>query len=393
MHLNRPRLSHSLTLIPLLLALPALAQTAPQAGLQAQPQSLAECTPLTDNAQRLACFDRVAAQAAGTVATTAAATDPNAASATVAAAPAAPAAVPAVPTTAPAAGSAFDAPRNSAIDHTASVDPAVQAASEYTLSSHWELDSRDKRGVFKFRPHHPSYLIATRTHRPNEEPYRDFFESDGENKGLSKAELEFQLSFKMKLVETLFEQPVDVWFGYTQNSFWQAANHEASSPFRETNYQPEIMAVTPLNFALLGTNVKFLNLGFVHQSNGQSSTLSRSWNRFYAQVGLERGPLTMTAKLWKRVNESLEDDNNPDIIDYMGRFELAGNYRLGGGHEINALVRRNFSTDKGAVQVGWAFPLAGPVKGYINAFSGYGQSMIDYNYFQRSLGLGVVVKY
>lgn len=385
MHLHRPRLSHSLTLIPLLLALPALAQTAPQ--------SLADCTPLMDNAQRLACFDRVAAQASGSAATTAAATDPAAASASVAAAPAAPAAVPAVPTTPASSGSAFDAPRNSAIDHTASVDPAVQAASEYTLSSHWELDSRDKRGVFKFRPHHPSYLIATRTHRPNEEPYRDFFESDGENKGLSKAELEFQLSFKMKLVETLFEQPVDVWFGYTQNSFWQAANHEASSPFRETNYQPEIMAVTPLNFALLGTNVKFLNLGFVHQSNGQSSTLSRSWNRFYAQVGLERGPLTMTAKLWKRVNESLEDDNNPDIIDYMGRFELAGNYRLGGGHEINALVRRNFSTDKGAVQVGWAFPLAGPVKGYVNAFSGYGQSMIDYNYFQRSLGLGVVVKY
>jgi len=296
-----------------------------------------------------------------------------------------------VPTTTPAAGSAFDAPRNSAIDHTASVDPTVQAAAEYTLSSHWELDPRDKRGVFKFRPHHPSYLIATRTHRPNEAPYRDFFETEGE--GLSKAELEFQLSFKMKLVETLFEQPVDIWFGYTQNSFWQAANHEASSPFRETNYQPEIMATMPLNYALLGTNIKFLNLGFVHQSNGQSSTLSRSWNRFYAQLGLERGPLTMTAKLWKRVNESLEDDNNPDIIDYMGRFELEGNYRLGGGHEINALVRRNFSTDKGAVQVGWAFPLAGPVKGYINAFSGYGQSMIDYNYFQRSLGLGVVVKY
>jgi len=381
----RPRLSHSLTLIPLLLALPALAQTAPQ--------TLADCTALQDNVQRLACFDRVASTTSGTAAVNVAAASPNASSATVAAAPGAPAPVPAVPTTAAAAGSAFDAPRNSAIDHTASVDPAVQAAAEYTLSSHWELDSRDKRGVFKFRPHRPSYLIATRTHRPNEEPYRDFFESEGDPKGLSKAELEFQLSFKMKLIETLFEQPVDVWFGYTQNSFWQAANHEASSPFRETNYQPEIIATTPLNFAVLGTNVKFLNLGFVHQSNGQSSTLSRSWNRFYAQVGLERGPLTMTGKLWKRVNESLEDDNNPDIIDYMGRFELEGNYRLGGGHEITALVRRNFSTDKGAVQVGWAFPLVGPVKGYVNAFSGYGQSMIDYNYFQRSLGLGVVVKY
>lgn len=378
MHANRPRLPHTIALIPLLLALPALAQTAPQ--------TLADCTAIADGTQRLACFDGVAASQAAAAASTAPA-------AVAAATPVSPAAVPPVPTTAPVAEGAFDAPRTSAVDRTASVDPVVQAAAQYTLSSHWELDSRDKRGVFKFRPHHPSYLIATRTHRPNEEPYRDFWEADPDAEGLSKAELEFQLSFKMKLAETLFEMPVDVWFGYTQNSFWQAANHEASSPFRETNYQPEIMAVTPLDFALAGINVRFLNLGFVHQSNGQSSTLSRSWNRFYAQLGLERGPLSMTFKAWKRVNESAEDDNNPDIVDYMGRFELAGNYRLNGGHELSALVRRNFSTDKGAVQLGWAFPLAGPVKGYINAFAGYGQSMIDYNYFQRSVGAGVIVKY
>ncbi|AWL06335.1 phospholipase A [Massilia oculi] len=378
MHAYRPILPQSIALIPLLLALPALAQTAPQ--------TLAECAAIADGSQRLACFDGVAASQAAA----AASTGPVTAAVTT---PAPTAAVPPVPTTPPVAEGAFDAPRTSAVDRTASVDPVVQAASQYTLSSHWELDPRDKRGVFKFRPHHPSYLIATRTHRPNEEPYRDFWEADPDAEGLSKAELEFQLSFKMKLVETLFEMPVDVWFGYTQNSFWQAANHEASSPFRETNYQPEVMAVTPLDYALAGINVRFLNLGFVHQSNGQSSTLSRSWNRFYAQLGLERGPLNMTLKAWKRVNESADDDNNPDIIDYMGRFELAGNYRLNGGHELSALVRRNFSTDKGAVQVGWAFPLAGPVKGYINAFAGYGQSMIDYNYFQRSVGVGVIVKY
>lgn len=378
MHAYRPSLPQSIALIPLLLALPAWAQTAPQ--------TLAECAAIADGSQRLACFDGVAASQAAA----AASTGPVTAAVTT---PAPTAAVPPVPTTPPVAEGAFDAPRTSAVDRTASVDPVVQAASQYTLSSHWELDPRDKRGVFKFRPHHPSYLIATRTHRPNEEPYRDFWEADPDAEGLSKAELEFQLSFKMKLVETLFEMPVDVWFGYTQNSFWQAANHEASSPFRETNYQPEVMAVTPLDYALAGINVRFLNLGFVHQSNGQSSTLSRSWNRFYAQLGLERGPLNMTLKAWKRVNESADDDNNPDIIDYMGRFELAGNYRLNGGHELSALVRRNFSTDKGAVQVGWAFPLAGPVKGYINAFAGYGQSMIDYNYFQRSVGVGVIVKY
>jgi len=365
MHLERPTLS----LISLLFASSALAQ--------GQPQSMADCTPLLDNAQRLACFDRLA----------------SAQSSASAAAAAAQAAAAASPAGAAPSSSAFGPPRTGEVDPVASVDPTVEAANGYTMSGHWELDPRDKRGVFAFRPHNPNYLIGTRTYRPNDAPYLPFRRVSGLNKGLSKAELEFQLGFKMKVVESLFEKPVDIWFGYTQNSFWQATNDEASSPFRETNYQPEVMAVMPLNVGILGTNLRFLNLGFVHQSNGQSSTLSRSWNRFYAQVGLERGPLSVTAKVWKRVNESLEDDNNPDIADYLGHGELAGSWRLEGGHEVSALLRHNFHTDKGATQLGWTFPLAGPLKGYLHWFSGYGQSMIDYNYFQRAVGAGVVVKY
>ncbi|MBQ5949599.1 phospholipase A [Massilia sp. ST3] len=371
MHVYRPTLS----LVSLLFASSALAQG--QAG--SLPQSMADCTPLLDNAQRLACFDRLAASQVAPAAASASAS----AQAVAAATP-----VGAAPT-----NSAYDAPRTAEVDAAASVDPTVEAANGYTMSGHWELDAKDKRGTFVFRPHNPNYLIATRTYRPNDRPYLPFREAAGIETGLSKGELEFQLGFKMKLVETLFEKPVDVWFGYTQNSFWQAGNHKASSPFRETNYSPELMVVTPLNVGILGTNLRFLNLGFVHQSNGQSSTLSRSWNRFYAQVGLERGPLSVTAKVWKRVNESLEEDNNPEIIDYLGRAELAGSWRLHGGHELTALLRHNFHTHKGSTQLGWAFPVAGPLKGYLHWFSGYGQSMIDYNYFQRSVGAGVVVKY
>lgn len=73
--------------------------------------------------------------------------------------------------------------------------------------------------------------------------------------------------------------PLDLWFGYIQTSFWQANNREASSPFRETGYQPEIMAVAPLSLDLLGSKLRFVNLGLVHESNGQGFFLSRSWNR------------------------------------------------------------------------------------------------------------------
>jgi phospholipase A1 len=360
----------SATLLSVLLATPAFAQQ-PAPTLTRQ---LADCTGLADTALRLACFDRLAA-AHGAM-------------------PAAPAALPATPATAATAAagqhpSAFPVARQP--NPAASTDPAVEAAAEYTMDSHWELNEKHRRGIFVFRPHRPNYLIAARTYRPNEAPYVPFRTADFTGK-LSHAELQYQLGFKMKAVETAFELPVDLWFAYTQNSFWQAANSEASSPFRETNYQPEAMLVTPLNFSVLGANVKYLNLGLNHQSNGQSSTLSRSWNRVYAQVGLERGRLSLTARVWKRLNEPLEDDNNPNIVDYMGRVELSGSYRMD-GHEFSAMLRRNFSTDKGATQLGWAFPLAGPLKGYVHWFSGYGQSLIDYDYFQRTIGAGVVVRY
>jgi phospholipase A1 len=102
----------------------------------------------------------------------------------------------------------------------------------------------------------------------------------------------FQLGFKTKLVEGAFDKPVDVWFGYTQNSFWQAGNRKASSPFRETNYQPELMVVTPLDFRCLGMqHASSTWAGAPVERPGVD--LSRSWNRIYAQVGLERGGWTV----------------------------------------------------------------------------------------------------
>jgi len=210
---------------------------------------LAGCARVTDVAQQLACYDRLAGVAPA----------PSPANRNEEAPP--------VP---------------------AAVDAAPETMRDFRLADHWELDQEHNRGVFNFRPHQVNYLMLTRTAHPNNEPYRPFRRITDLTSDLAHSELVFQLGFKMKLVESAFDKPVDLWFGYTQNSFWQAVNHEASSPFHETNYQPELMAVTPLHFSVLGMNARFLNLGLVHQSNGQASTLSRSWNRVYAQVGLER---------------------------------------------------------------------------------------------------------
>ena len=135
----------------------------------------------------------------------------------------------------------------------------------------WELDRSAKRGVFNFRPHRDNYLLlANYSTSSNDTPFQEVTPGGVDTKHV---ELTYQLSFKMKLIEQVADTPIDFWFGYTQNSFWQAYNRAASSPFRETNYQPELMLTTPLSLNLGKVDIRYLTLGMVHQSNGQTSTL------------------------------------------------------------------------------------------------------------------------
>jgi phospholipase A1 len=336
--------------------------------------NLSGCARVLDALQRLACYD----QLAGVHQSDTSASARN---------------VPAIgsESAAEAVGSAPATPHVAEVDRDAQATIALspEKIREFSLADHWELDREHRRGIFNFRPHNANYVMVTHTAHPNNEPYQRFLERADLTSGLSHTEIVFQLGFKTKLVETAFDKPVDVWFGYTQNSFWQAGNHQVSSPFRETNYQPELMVVTPLNLDVLGMHASFLNLGAVHQSNGQAGSLSRSWNRIYAQVGLEGSGFTVLGRVWKRINESASDDDNPAIVDYMGRGDLVVTYR-NNGHDYSALLRRNFSTGRGAVQLSWTFPLAGHFKGYAQYFSGYGQSLIDYNYYQNVIGLGLL---
>jgi phospholipase A1 len=127
----------------------------------------------------------------------------------------------------------------------------------------------------------------------------------------------------------------------------------------------------------------------VHQSNGQISTLSRSWNRVYVQLGAEIGDLSLYGRVWTRFGDV---DDNPDIYRYLGHGELAGMYRWR-GNEFSALLRGNVIAGRGAVQLGWAFPLFENLKGYAQVFSGYGASLIDYNARQHTYGLGVLIDF
>ena len=141
---------------------------------------------------------------------------------------------------------------------------------------------------------------------------------------------------------------------------------------------------------MFGLHGRFIDLAFDHQSNGQADPLSRSWNRVYAQIGFDRGDFALQFRRWWRLSDHTDD--NPDITHYLGHGDLVAAYKRDGNMYI-LTVRNNLDSDHnhGAVQFDWTFPLYLNLKGYVQLFSGYGDSLIDYNHRQNTVGLGVML--
>jgi len=269
--------------------------------------------------------------------------------------------------------------------------PAVGSIAATALSVRWELDPETKQGLWLLRPYRPLFVLPVRyTDNPNYSPQTPTQPPLPAPVPYNKSEAEFQLSLKTKGGENIFGTHTDLWFGYTQQSQWQVYNSQISRPFRETNYQPEMFLTTPVHYELFGLSGRFVDLGFVHQSNGRSNPLSRSWNRVYAQFGFERGNFALLVRPWYRFQEEASTDNNPDIVQYMGNGDVTAIYKLG-RQEFTLLGRLNAGSGYGAAEGTWSFPVHDRLKGYVKFFSGYGETMIDYNWKQTTIGIGVLL--
>lgn len=224
------------------------------------------------------------------------------------------------------------------------------------------------------------------------------YTTSGDDELAEQKEAKFQLSVKIPLAEnSLLVEGDSLHMGFTLKSFWQVYNDELSSPFRETNYQPEIFYTMPLRFRPEGTDTA-LRLGLEHESNGRTQLLSRSWNRLYAQLFYAKDNYLISFRPWYRLPEDDKDsaldpdgDDNPDIDDYMGYFELNG-VLAWNELEISTLLRNNLRDENyGAVELGVSFPLWKRVRGYAQYFNGYGESLIDYNHRIERFGVGFLI--
>jgi phospholipase A1 len=276
---------------------------------------------------------------------------------------------------------------------TAAVGNSEVARPLSLLDSRWELSPGSKLGTFNIRGYKPVYVLPVfATSNQNDQPHSPNPDNTVTTpQQLQNVEAKFQLSLKTKIWQDLFGDNGDLWIGYTQSSRWQVYNSAISRPFRETNYEPEAMLVFNTDYSVLGWNGRLAGIGLDHESNGRSNPLSRSWNRVIADFGFERDDWAVMFRPWWRIPESSKTDDNPDISDYMGRMDMQIVHEWN-GQEFGLMLRhslRGGSRSHGAGQFSWSFPIAGNLRGYMELFKGYGESMIDYNHNATYLGLGV----
>jgi phospholipase A1 len=320
---------------------------------QAVSPAIADCAAISADNERLACYDRAAGRA------------------------------PAPPSADRPVGAV---PSQESADKPAQAAGALRAPASL-IDSAWGVEQGSNRYIIDL--YNQNYLLVARyTDNLNTAPYQPLFQAAGESENLDNTEAKFQISFKLRLWTT-DDRRWGVWAAYTQQNQWQVYNGDISRPFRETNYMPELFVSYRPGINLGGGfQWNLLNVGYTHQSNGRTDTLSRSWDRIVATFGFEREDFALLAKAWYPFNYK---EDNPTITDYYGYGSVTGIYKWR-GHSFSLMGRGNLSKGKGAAELTWMSPrVLGPLRLYVQGFAGYGESMIDYNWNQNTIGAGVAL--
>lgn len=246
---------------------------------------------------------------------------------------------------------------------------------------------------FAILPHRPNYLLPVSYSALDQSIY----EPQLEGNDLDSYETKFQVSLKYVAAEDFAFEGVNLLFAFTATSWWQSYNSAISAPFRETNYEPELIFSYTRPWSLFGLPVKHGFLSLNHQSNGQANELSRSWNRIIGGMSFEHGDVVWQLQLWWRFPEDAKTspddpsgDDNPDIEEFLGHGQVGALWRLSRNHNLEIKLRNNLRSDnKGSIELGWSYPFTDHLRGFVQYFNGYGESLIYYNESSERFSIGI----
>jgi len=208
--------------------------------------------------------------------------------------------------------------------------------------------------------------------------------SDTAKQNPKRVSVQFQFSLRYDFATNVFGLDGIYSLAYTQLSFWQS--YAKSAYFRESNYNPEIFFTIPNPWKNHNDYVKAFRFSLEHQSNGRGGKFERSWQYVAGSVYTQYKDIFIKLKGWVRIYGPR--DYNPDLLNYLGHGSLQ--LLIPDRKSVfKFLLRSNFSSH-GAVKFSYSYPLAN-TNGlflYVQAFSGYGETLIDYNHYVNSCSIG-----
>lgn len=236
--------------------------------------------------------------------------------------------------------------------------------------------------LYNVKAHNANYFLPLST-RVDNKTYANTGTGPSAHTPL-KSETEFQVSIKYDIFANLLGFNEIYTIAYTQRSFWQL--YADSAYFRESNYNPEAFITVPIGKIANTDYLKGVRVGFAHQSNGRGGEEERSWNYVYGSLYFQYGYLFTELKLWTSWDGALE--YNPDLLDYLGNGHIK--FSLPYEKHLAQLTLRSAFNGHHALELDYTYPLFGrdDLFLYLKGFSGYGESLIDYNNKVEKVGFG-----
>lgn len=211
--------------------------------------------------------------------------------------------------------------------------------------------------------------------------------------GLDAPAVKFQFSMKYRLLASegslgsRYPLLQGIHVAYTQRSLWDIQAN--SSPFFDTSYMPELMyeVLAPAKtrddggFQWLGAQV-----ALQHESNGRDGVDSRSVNMLYVRPMIAFGRVDgwraiFAPKIYAYLGTTRE---NPDVAKYRGYSDLMLAIGKNDGLAVTFTGRVGSGFDHGSLEVNATYPLKAAwgqfaTYGFVQYFTGYGESILYYN--------------
>jgi outer membrane phospholipase A len=215
------------------------------------------------------------------------------------------------------------------------------------------------------------------------------------------AEFQFSLKYQVFSFTNRLNPLADLYFAYTQTSFWDLLTTDPS--FYDTSYKPSAFLYYP---GLIHRGLFHLNLqgGYEHESNGHGGTLERSLNTAYLQSAAtfdlpDHFELTLQPRAWYYLSVG---NNNPNLADYRGYADLLTTVTWtepDWGEKIQFATRLRIG-DEGS-HAGLLFDLRFNLPLFtkfnptlqVQYFTGYGQTLRQYNQTSHAIRAGLCLWY